>query len=59
MTFQLQALQEKSQQLNNEITEAREEIIGITSNIEKMRESRDQKLIGINELTTKLQQVIF
>lgn len=59
MTFQLQALEEKSQQLNNEITEEREEIIRITSNIEKMRESRDQKLIHINELTTRSQQVIF
>lgn len=59
MTFQLQALEEKSQQLNNEITEEREEIIRITSNIEKMRESRDQKLILINELTTRSQQVIF
>lgn len=57
MTFQLQALEEKSLQLNNEITEARDEIIGITSEIEKMRETRDQKLARINELTTRSQQV--
>lgn len=58
MTFQLQAMEERSQQLNSEITEARDEIIGITSEIEKMRESRDQKLARINELQTKSQQVL-
>lgn len=57
MTFQLQALDEKSQRLNNEITEARDEIINITSEIEKMRESRDQKLARITELQTRSRQV--
>ncbi|KAI1714547.1 SH3 domain-containing protein [Ditylenchus destructor] len=56
MTFQLQALDEKSQRLNNEITEARDEIINITSEIEKMRESRDQKLARITELQTRSRQ---
>ncbi|KAI1733270.1 variant SH3 domain-containing protein [Ditylenchus destructor] len=56
MTFQLQALDEKSQRLNGEITEARDEIINITSEIEKMRESRDQKLARITELQTRSRQ---
>uniref|UniRef100_A0A915CXZ7 Intersectin-1 n=1 Tax=Ditylenchus dipsaci TaxID=166011 RepID=A0A915CXZ7_9BILA len=56
MTFQLQALDEKSQRLNTEITEARDGIIEITGEIEKMRESRDQKVARINELQTKSQQ---
>ncbi|KAL3108428.1 hypothetical protein niasHT_015350 [Heterodera trifolii] len=50
MAFQLQALEERSQQLNGEITEARDSILEITQEIERMRGQRDQKLAKINEL---------
>lgn len=57
MKFQLQALEEKSEQLNKEITDARDDIIAITAEIEKMRERRDQKRARIEELTSQSQQV--
>lgn len=57
MTFQLQAMEERSQQLNTEITDAHSDIVTITSEIEKMRETRDQKLSRINETQFKSQEM--
>uniref|UniRef100_A0A183CDS0 Intersectin-1 n=1 Tax=Globodera pallida TaxID=36090 RepID=A0A183CDS0_GLOPA len=50
MAFQLQALEERSQQLNGDITDARDNIMAITQEIERMREQRDIKLVKISEL---------
>lgn len=57
MAFQLQALEERSEQLNGEITEARDGILGITQEIEGMRGQRDQKLAKINELERNAKEV--
>jgi hypothetical protein len=57
MTFQLQALQEKSDSLNNEVTKARDEIIAITSEIEGMRAQRDEKLALMSQMQQSHQQL--
>lgn len=57
MTFQLQAMEERSQQLNIDITSSHSEIVAITSEIEKMRESRDQKMTHINEIQIRSQEM--
>lgn len=56
MTFQLQAMEEHSQQLNTDITKSHSEIVAITSEIEKMREIRDEKIARINEIQIKSQE---
>ncbi|CAI4224974.1 unnamed protein product [Auanema sp. JU1783] len=48
--FQLQALDEKTTDLNSEVTQAKEKITEITKSIERMREARDEKLTRIHEL---------
>ncbi|KAE9552733.1 hypothetical protein FO519_004050 [Halicephalobus sp. NKZ332] len=57
MTFQLQALQEKTDSLNNDVSSARDEIIGITSEIEAMRAQRDEKLATMSQLQQHHQQL--
>lgn len=57
MTFQLQALQEKTDSLNADVTKAREEIMAITSEIEGMRAQRDEKLATMNQLQLHHQQL--
>uniref|UniRef100_A0A7E4UXI2 SH3 domain-containing protein n=1 Tax=Panagrellus redivivus TaxID=6233 RepID=A0A7E4UXI2_PANRE len=57
MSFQLQALQEKSDGLNNDVTQARDEIIAITSEIEGMRGQRDEKLATMNQMQQTHQQL--
>lgn len=57
MTFQLQGLDEKAQQLSSEIGEAREEIMAITTEIEGMRKQRDEKISKIQASQAKNQEV--
>jgi len=57
MAFQLQALDERSQQLNTEITGERDKILKITQEIEGMREKRDEKCAKIQEVEKKAREV--
>lgn len=57
MTFQLQALQEKTDSLNTDVGNARNDIIAITAEIEGMRAQRDEKLAMMNQLQHNHQQV--
>lgn len=50
LTFQLQALNEKSAEVNGQITQMRDKIIAITSGIEQMKEGRDRKVADITLL---------
>lgn len=47
LSFQLQALNEKSADLNTQISEMREKIVVLTSSIESMKRDRDTKLVAI------------
>ncbi|VDM43764.1 unnamed protein product [Toxocara canis] len=47
LSFQLQALDEKSAELNTTITKARDRIVQITSQIESMKSRRDEKMAVI------------
>uniref|UniRef100_A0AC34Q5W0 Uncharacterized protein n=1 Tax=Panagrolaimus sp. JU765 TaxID=591449 RepID=A0AC34Q5W0_9BILA len=57
MTFQLQALQEKTDSLNTDVGNARNDIIAITAEIEGMRAQRDEKLAVMNQLQHNHQQL--
>jgi|EndMetStandDraft_8_1072994.scaffolds.fasta_scaffold2620743_1 uncharacterized coiled-coil DUF342 family protein len=57
MNFQFQGLEEKATQLAAEISESREEIMGITTEIEGMRSKRDEKISKIQALQAKNQEV--
>jgi predicted nucleic acid-binding Zn-ribbon protein len=57
MAFQLQALDERSQQLNVDISGSRDKILEITKEIEGMRERRDEKCAKIQELERKTKEV--
>ncbi|KAI6236441.1 BMA-ITSN-1, isoform a [Aphelenchoides besseyi] len=57
MTFQLQGLDEKAQQLNTEIGAARDEIMEITTEIEGMRKHRDDKIARIQQLQAQSQEI--
>lgn len=59
MNFQLQGLDEKAATLATEIGESRDEIMGITSEIEGMRKQRDEKIGKIQALQAKNQEVCF
>lgn len=52
-------MDEKAQQLSSEITEARDEIMSITTEIEGMRKQRDEKIGKIQALQAKNQEVCF
>ncbi|CAG9540234.1 unnamed protein product [Cercopithifilaria johnstoni] len=55
--FQLQALDEKSTELNANITQARDLIVGITKEIESMKVKRDEKAERIRSLEITKQQL--
>ncbi|OZC07366.1 hypothetical protein X798_05594 [Onchocerca flexuosa] len=57
LSFQLQALDEKSTELNANITKARNSIVGITKEIESMKVKRDEKAERIRLLETTKQQL--
>jgi len=57
MAFQLQALDERSQQLKADITGTRDKILAFTQKIEGMREQRDEKCARIQELERKAKEV--
>lgn len=57
MSFQLQGLDEKAQQLSSEISESRDEIMAITTEIEGMRKHRDDKIAKIQSLQAANQQI--
>lgn len=57
MNFQFQGLEEKSASLATEISESRDEILGITTEIEGMRAKRDEKIGKIQALQAKNQEV--
>lgn len=57
MAFQLQALDERSQQLNTDITGTRDTILEITQEIEGMRGHRDEKCARIQELERNAKEV--
>ncbi|VDK41697.1 unnamed protein product [Anisakis simplex] len=55
LSFQLQALNEKSDELNAGITKARDRIVQITSEIESMKAQRDEKMAVIRANETNNQ----
>ncbi|VDN02530.1 unnamed protein product [Thelazia callipaeda] len=57
LSFQLQALDEKSIELNTSITEARDRILCITQEIESMKTKRDGKADKIRSLEMTKQQL--
>ncbi|KAM3725267.1 Intersectin-1 [Dirofilaria immitis] len=57
LSFQLQALDEKSTDLNTNITQARDLIVGITKEIEAMKVKRDEKAERIRSLELTKQQL--
>uniref|UniRef100_A0A915PTZ4 Uncharacterized protein n=1 Tax=Setaria digitata TaxID=48799 RepID=A0A915PTZ4_9BILA len=57
LSFQLQALGEKSAELNANITQARDLIVGITKEIESMKVKRDEKAEKIRSLEITKQQL--
>uniref|UniRef100_A0A0R3RTX3 Intersectin-1 n=1 Tax=Elaeophora elaphi TaxID=1147741 RepID=A0A0R3RTX3_9BILA len=57
LSFQLQALDEKSIELNTNITQARDLIVGITKEIESMKVKRDEKTERIRSLEISKQQL--
>jgi uncharacterized coiled-coil DUF342 family protein len=59
ISFQIQALDERSQQLNGDVTGVRDKILEITQEIEGMRDLRDEKCAKIQELERKSKEVNF
>uniref|UniRef100_A0A1I7VHU6 Intersectin-1 n=1 Tax=Loa loa TaxID=7209 RepID=A0A1I7VHU6_LOALO len=57
LSFQLQALDEKATDLNVNITQARDLIVGITKEIESMKIKRDEKAEKIRSLEITKQQL--
>uniref|UniRef100_A0AAF5RTI0 SH3 domain-containing protein n=2 Tax=Wuchereria bancrofti TaxID=6293 RepID=A0AAF5RTI0_WUCBA len=57
LSFQIQALDEKSTELNANITQARDLIVGITKEIESMKVKRDEKAEKIRLLEITKQQL--
>uniref|UniRef100_A0A914LH46 Intersectin-1 n=1 Tax=Meloidogyne incognita TaxID=6306 RepID=A0A914LH46_MELIC len=57
ISFQIQALDERSQQLNGDVTGVRDKILEITQEIEGMRELRDEKCAKIQELERKTKEL--
>lgn len=57
ISFQIQALDERSQQLNGDVTGVRGKILEITQEIEGMRELRDEKCAKIQELERKTKEL--
>jgi hypothetical protein len=57
MAFQLQALDERSQQLNTDISGSRDRILEITQEIEGMREQRDEKCARIQAAERQCKEV--
>lgn len=57
MSFQLQGLDEKAQQLSTDVSQARDEIMAITTEIEGMRKQRDEKISKIQSLQASNQQI--
>lgn len=56
LSFQLQALGEKSVEINQKITEKRDTIVSITGGIEGMKKSRDEKMADIERLKKEIQE---